>query len=389
MTDIEDRLRQGLEHRANQVQTPRTPINTIRSGARRVQRARTRRTIGLTVGAVAAVAVVATILPQIGHDGPPNPDPANPAPSGSDTPSQRTEQALPVGPAPQVPFVVDTEYRTPDGSVLELGLPRQSAQFGVAQVTPFEGGALIADGYFFEGTNGLFLLSGSQTTELAACSSGTGAASDNQQTIAWATFACPESGQAAPLTVQFATADGSTDSFEVPTDPNTSTVATVVGVVGESVILNRVDDVIVASPDGTTRTIQGGNAAIDVAADRAIVTGGPDGDRVVDVATGRTPWSTNTTLLSFSPSGERVLGRVNSGSMVILEAATGDVVREFDLVNASDAVWEDDSHILYLIESRSSTSIVRINLDGDLEPEQAGEPFPAGQRVLLPNAVQQ
>lgn len=413
MTDIEDRLRDGLEHGASQVDnTPRTPIGTVRSEARLIQRSRTRKTIGLTVSGLAAVAILAVVIPRTGGDGAAQPDPANRAPSGSATSTPRPGEALPVGPEPQVPFIVNTEYRLPDGGTVDLRLGA-SASSGVSELTPFDGGALVADGAYFEGTNGLYMVEGSRTTEIEACHSGAGAASDDQTTVAWATFPCVETGQSGPITVYIATTDGVTESFEVPSELDSNILTTVVGIVGDSVILNRVNDVIVASPDGTTRIIPEADAAIDVAAERAIMTGGPDGDRVIDVGTGQTVWTSDITLLSFSPDGDRVLGRQGKDDLVILDAATGEAVQEFDPAAPSgasvvidsatgeviqefglatpagiqDVVWEDNTHLLYTLASGGFTSIVRVNLGNPTEPEQAGEVFAASQTVVLPNTT--
>lgn len=393
MTDIEDRIRRGLSERADRVDPPRTPIEVVREAASRQRRGRRNLAVGVAAATAAVVAAGWFVVPRDpGDQAVQDPPPADRATdrSGTDragSTDSAFERSLPRGPAPQVPYVVGDEYRTPDGTVLELAMPGQSGRPGASAVTPFEGGALVADTLFFEGTNGLFLLDDSGTTELGPCASGAGASSSDRRTVVWATFACPEAGRQAPLTVNVATAAGVVDTFEVPTDPDRSALTSVAGVVDGSVVLNVDDAVVVADPDGTIRPVPGVGTAVDVASGLAIVAGAAGADRVVDLADGATLWTAPPGLLSFSPGGDRVLRRVGNGGVVILDSATGSEVQELALPSApsvTQVVWEDDDRLLFSIETLGGTSIVRVLLSDEPVLQRAGSSFPAGERVVLP-----
>lgn len=392
MTDIEDRITRGLNGRANREDPPRTSIETIRKVARRKQQARRNLVLGAATTAAAVIAVGWVVaLPDGGDRTAQDPLPADRAqdrsgPDRAGSTDSAFVQSLPEGPPPLVPYLVGNKYRTPDGTVLELAMPGQSGRSGASEVTAYDGGALVADTLFFEGTNGLFQLAETGTTELGPCASGAGATSDDRRTVVWATFTCPESGQQAPLTVSVATAAGVIDTFEVPTDMDRSAITSVAGVVDGSVVLNLNDEVVLANPDGSLQSVPGVGTALDVASGLAIVAGAPGGDRVVDLSTGLPVWTAGPGLLSFSPDGESVLSRAGDEEVVVLDSATGAEVSTFTLPsaeNVAQVVWEGNDHLLSSIETPTGTSVLRIALGDEPAIQRAGESFPVGQEVVL------
>jgi len=81
-----------------------------------------------------------------------------------------------LGAPPGIPYVEDHVYVPADGS--RSVLPRRD---GVSGVVPYDGGLLVSDTWWFEGTNGLDLVrDGRRVTDWPSshrCSSGTPAAS--------------------------------------------------------------------------------------------------------------------------------------------------------------------------------------------------------------------
>ena len=100
-------------------------------------------------------------------------------------------------------------------------------------------------------------------------------------------------------------------------------------------------------------------------------------------------WDTcDHTLDTFSPNGDYVLASdvygdgIGAGHIAVYEASTGEVLadrmnRSQELVFYNDAVWEDDTHVLFTAYQDGEWSVVRMDVNGAMEyavaPEKGSE----------------
>ncbi|WP_134764748.1 hypothetical protein [Nocardioides sp. 1609] len=127
--------------------------------------------------AVAVAAVLALGACSAPSDGggpaaaarPPSGAPAPTAPPGPAAPSgsPRPLDDLPPGAAPRVGYVVGTTYVDPDGGDVEL--PR--SRFVLGGAAAFDGGLLVDEGRYFEGTTALSVVTADGVEELDGCAS--------------------------------------------------------------------------------------------------------------------------------------------------------------------------------------------------------------------------
>ncbi|MGH3348327.1 MAG: hypothetical protein ACRDO4_15215, partial [Nocardioides sp.] len=97
---------------------------------------------------------------------------------------------LPRGAPPSIGYVVDGEWRGPDGRRVDL-----PDRHGISAVTPYAGGFLVADTRYFEGSLGLSRIDGEGRKLGSWASSGSPAASDDGR-VAWTSLVPLESGLA-------------------------------------------------------------------------------------------------------------------------------------------------------------------------------------------------
>lgn len=138
-------------------------------------------------------------------------------PAPAPTPSTRTPAPSPFadlsrGDPPDVGYVRGRLHVAPDGARTRLPV-----QHEISEIARFDGGFLVADAGYFEGTNGLVMVENGRVEEIKPCASGAGAASSDGSEVAWATFACPESGVPASTILHRSSAEG-TKSQEIPMD---------------------------------------------------------------------------------------------------------------------------------------------------------------------------
>lgn len=406
MTDIEDDLRQSLQRRADATPHHATPPAQVAGLARLMRRRRNRR---VALGAAAAVVVVATgaatLQHLVGPGGsvapatppttvtPVEPPSAPPTATGED----RTPTPLvtyPAGPEPRTALLVDGTYVPPAGEP-SYPLPRPPRSGDIVAATRLVDGLLVSNNAYFEGTNGLFLSTASDITDLTTpCASGTGATNTDRTLAAWATFACPETGVAAPATVHLREADGTIRTQVVATPPNTNALIAAAGVLDDEVIVNRAfgSGAFITDLEQSPRDLVGvaSVAAVNEARGTIAAELSTSGWGVLDAANGdllfRGPQGSS--LDQFSPDGDivvaRGLRRSNCTSIWFLDAQTGEergMVSPESRCIFEQVVWEDATHVLAVVSTtRTTTTILRIGIDGDIE--QAGQDYPAATSLV-------
>ena len=94
------------------------------------------------------------------------------------------------------------------------------------------------------------------------------------------------------------------------------------------------------------------------------------------VAGGELLWETCCyTLEDLSPDGSLVIGYPDEGipsyrRLTVLDARSGDKVVEFDggsLGTVVESAWEDDGHVLAVVQQDNRQAILRLGLDGTVE----------------------
>ncbi len=271
------------------------------------------------------------------------------------------------GPPPRIPYVDGTTYVAPNGA--REPLAGQEGR-GVSGITPLDGGHLVADTFWFEGTVGLSALVGGERTELGPCATGAGVVSRDGQEVAWLTMGCPESNLTGPTVVHVGHTVGAGGwsrslGFQY--------LMSAVGFVGERVVItSRTDQVLLVGRSGPWVAVPHLRHAVDA---HGRVVAGRQG--VVDTVTGQLIWhEPHTELISFSPDGRLLLG-YQRRELVLLDARTGEV--RATLPKRLDRVtWEDHRHLLAVAWGRGQEAMVRIGLDGRAVLVGAVQPVPPG-----------
>jgi hypothetical protein len=400
-TPLEDQVHDALHRRADPVQRAPLTVGDVRTRARRIQR---RRTIaaGAAVAAVLAVAVPVG-LTMTSPDPRSEVQPATPPLAPSVTGAVRIDaRSAPVGDPARITLVdVDAPSVTVDGETTDLPETYD-------QIVPY------LDGWI-------------------AVSNDEGVLTYQQLGSDFAVL--DRVGPVSPLTVStergriaFAQYDG--DHWSVidldaagarqerwtafPSGPEDAAVRTVGFLPGDGVLVARTDPstgdqaAIVASPDGTTRPLPGLIKPMSSSPSTGLVAGqtsySDDGScwAVVDAAAdpGAVAWETcDHSLGEFSPDGQHLVGFApyldgnGSPTLSILDAATGDVVADFEVTPVrnqvvginSEAYWEDDSTLVTTVVSGDRQYVVRLGLDGSverLETPTAVEPGAVAIRLM-------
>ncbi len=81
------------------------------------------------------------------------------------------------------------------------------------------------------------------------------------------------------------------------------------------------------------------------------------------------------TLEDLSPDGSLVIGYPDEGipsyrRLTVLDSRTGEMVVEFDggrLATVLESAWEDDEHVLAVVQQDNRQAILRLGLDGTVE----------------------
>lgn len=281
------------------------------------------------------------------------------APGSATTAPPRSALAdLPAGPPPRVAYVDHGAYVDARGRRTTLG-----ARHGVSGAVPYDGGFLVSDTRWFEGTVGLAALRDGRVTD-EWCSTGTPVGTGRW--AAWTEFLCPETAEVVHADIVRARPDGSGRDSQPVTG-----LASVVGLLGSRVVYNQ------PRPGGAWITdfvhpperVPGidGVADVDAAHGRLIGWRGDRG-RVVTLH-GELLWRFgHGSLESFSPRGTRVLARPSSG-LRILDADDGSVVASLRLPfrQVLQLGWEDERHVLAVVVRHGRTAVIRLGSDGSVE----------------------
>ncbi|RYB93276.1 hypothetical protein EUA93_02235 [Nocardioides oleivorans] len=379
-TPLEDQVHDALHRRADGVQRAPFDVGDVRTRARRIQRRRAL-AAGAAVAAVLAIAVPVG-LTMVGQaqrsDVPPAPQPPPAIASGTVRVDARS---APVEDGPEVPMINVVE---PTFLVGDEAIPLPEA---------YDSLVAYRDGWLatvnVEGDQTVQVLDsdfqevdgdGRPTTGLTV--------SADESRIAWAEY------DGTRWVVVDRATDGSREDrrTELPAGPEDASVTTV-GFVSDTEVLASLTD-----PDDYSQTtfVADGTGAADLPGivrpwASSATTGMAVGvtrvkadssscSSVVDARsrTGEPLWSTcDHTLVSFSPDGSYVVGFSSyldangSPTLAILDADTGEVLLDFDLVGPRQGIrgihevaWEDDDSMLATLVSGAGQYVVRLGLDG-------------------------
>ena len=343
-----------------------------------------------TLIAVGVVACGAPPLPQspVSTSASPPTSPARPTPVESTAPPPTpapTLRDLPRGKPPRIGYVDGPAYHRADGTVLPLPNPPRRGWIGSAR--PSRSGLLVSDTKYFEGTSGLHLLNEGRSTDLGLCTSGYGAVSDDRDFLGWATFGCPESTEGGPETLLHRREPDGEVTQELPIEPNTNRLTSVVGFIGHELVYQRgfIDGVFLTDLRQEPRRIPGLISAVTLTGTRGLVAGhfDPDGRQVgvVDARSGEVLWRRRGAYpYAFSPDGKRLLSGTGRG-VIVVQTDSGTVLRRIDAppgTNFGTAVWESDRALLLVAANQSDQALVRADLNSHGHAlERAGEVVPA------------
>lgn len=133
-----------------------------------------------------------------------SPEPAHTPPTKASPSPRPTLAELPAGTPPRIGYVDHQVYIEPDGR--RTPLPRR---LGVSGIVPYDGGFLVSDTLFFEGTVGLNVVRDGRVVE-THCSAGVPTRSDDW--VRWLIAYCPESADFTSAEVHRARPDGSDET---------------------------------------------------------------------------------------------------------------------------------------------------------------------------------
>jgi hypothetical protein len=362
-----------LERRADDVQPRHLRFEDVRAAAYRIRRRRR----ATAAGAAAAVVAAVLLVPGLMGGSPRSdaPEPAPPAPTI--TPGQRVSFDLdaPLGEAPRVRY-----QRAADDVVID-GEGEHDLPHGTTQVVAYEDGYLVlADGASpLEVEQRLYRLDADyrQTEDLGPALAPIVASPDGTR-IAWTEVSADASadlvvddgtdvqrvslpGLQLGMPIGF-TADGLVYQL-LPPDSDSSFWEVTAD--GRSTRVPELEDVWDASP---VTDLVVGNTRYDNTADRPCA-GAVRGGALV---WGESCWYT---LEDLSPDGSLVFGypdvaTPNHARLTVLDAETGEPLVRFDGGKRADVVeaaWEDDGHVLAVVQQGGRQAILRLGLDGTVE----------------------
>lgn len=200
---------------------------------------------------------------------------------------------------------------------------------------------------------------------------------------AWATFACPETGQTAPTVIHRACTRPGAAGEAAQGVRHERAMVSVVGFRGSEVVysVGMAEGVFVTDLVGPPRAVPGLRRAASVDPVSGAIAGESEEGRarVVDPRTGRIRWRARGVRLdAFSPDGRAILGSGGRDGWAVYDAADGTLQHRIELPDRwrIDAViWEDPRHLLLRVRARGESAVVRAGLRGGLE--RVTEPVPA------------
>ncbi|HET7684315.1 MAG TPA: hypothetical protein VFK34_11680 [Marmoricola sp.] len=371
-TQLEKDLGRALDERAAGM-TGGLDLAEVRARAVDLRRQTRRRwATGLAAAAVVVVAVPAALLLP-GHEdaGPVTPSPTPtvapdklPDPS-PDATQQNVLEGLPVGAAPNWPYLLGTTVHLPDGSTVALpGAAKDSDLADVGGFVSYRGGWLVADSGMrmtrYDSSGGV--VAQGEGNSIVTSSDGTRVA----YLLGGKAFVGSRSGM-------------SEGEQELAGDTGGEGL---VGLVRDGAVyvpgagavrlmrydgtVGSIDDVYIATATSDSANLVGGYVDEH--------TGG-----VVDLDTGTVLWREGWRALSFSPDG-RLLAAVpmddngEPSELAMLDARTGATVARAPLVDNGiqlngAPVWEDETHLLFVADSGPSPhqAILRMGTESGLE----------------------
>jgi hypothetical protein len=371
-TDLENDLGHALDQRAVAM-TGGLDLDEVRSRADELRRQTRRRwATGLAAAAVVVVAVPAAFLLP-GHEdaGPITPSPTPtvapdklPEPT-PDAPQQNALDSLPIGAAPNWPYLLGSTVHLPDGGTTTLpGAAQDSDLADVGGFVSYRGGWLVADSgmrmtrYDSSGT----VVAQGEGNSIATSSDGTRVA----YLLGGNAFVGSRSGMGEGAQ-QLAGDTGAEGLVGLVRDG-----AVYVPAIGAIHLLRydgtvgAVDDVYLPTATSDSANLVGGYVDEH--------TGG-----VVDLDSGTVLWREGWRPLSFSPDG-KLLAAVplaengDPSELAMLDARTGATVARAPLAGNrlyldGTPVWEDETHLLFVADSGPSPhqAILRMGTESGLE----------------------
>jgi hypothetical protein len=271
---------------------------------------------------------------------------------------------LPRGVPPRIGYVDHGVWHGTDGARVEL-----PDEHGISAITAYDGGFLVADTRFFEGSLGVVRIA-DDGRRLGDWASSGGAVLAPDGEIAWASYVEPESGLTGPSLLHRLDACG--DVTSVPWLDRQP--FSVVAFVGDSVVARHrfLGPTYLVGPSGESARVPHVGVALD--ASRHLVSGFLGSEArwsgVVDVRSGDLLWRTRGSVVGFSPSGRRVV--VSDGRRGWWVARASDGRRLWDLAvparsYTSEPVWEDERHLLAVTTRGTLAAVLRFGRDGTVE----------------------
>lgn len=395
--DEKDLLIRELRERSAEIDAHPIGLDTVRRSARRIQRRR-RVVAGTVAAAVATVALPAglAVAPRLASapsdpvqqpTAPASPTPAEPTPTEPaprpDGPVTLTLEGIEEGPAPRL------TYRTPDGLVTPDGvLPtdrglkawERRGEGWIALETAREGAKVLT-------------LDENLDVDSSETSGMTMAASADGSRVVYVRIE-PDYSQTLLSTTAL---DAMTWTF-----PARSGVEPV-GYAGPGEVVyvlrqGEASEAGIAYGDGQTRPLEGFVAVDDASEAAGLIAGVTQVDdsgscsAVMDPAESTTAMVKRTcdySLFSFSPDGRHLIASdpYQSGmgmtSLTVLDARTLEPVVEYEQPRGAQlalttAAWESDETLLAVAVEGSTTTMLRLGLDGRLEQvvePVEGDPF--------------
>lgn len=377
MNDIDERdlLSRELHRRSHAVGGHPIDFDTIRAGARRVQRRRTalRSAVAAVVAAIAipsAFALNTGLTTAEGPDdkpsfaGSPSAPPA-PRPSG---PVRLTLDGIDRGEDAGVDYLTGNELVRADGNV--VGLPK-----AYREIAPYAGGWVALASTDGELTRDLLDVDGSVTSSAPAT---------------WGIAVDRDRSQVAYTEVvdrRLMLVDAPTDGGDPRTiaPPDDGQVHPVGYAPAGALVYSGEGWVRVVEPSAEERLLPGLIGADGVSGATGLVAGQTksmiDGscNAVVDYRTGvPTVETCKHSFRGFNPDGTLVIGTDAYGdgngdrSLAVLDARSGEVLVQFEQgrdgrLVIGEMVWEDDQHVLAPVGEGRDWRVVRFGLDGSME----------------------
>ncbi|MDT0202380.1 hypothetical protein [Nocardioides sp. AE5] len=403
----ERKLTHALQASSDAMADAHLDLGAVHDQAHAIRR---RRRIGAGLGAaalVAAIAIPVTLISQdFGNQGAPapatstSPSPADPTtPSESETSPPETPETpddpnavaaaleqLPLGDGPQVAHVVDGTWHNADGTTLTL--PSTDAQ--VVGAAWYHGGPLLVtnEGEIAGSTLSQYDASGAQVWQVEG--NPRIAISNEGTRLAWWQTDADGNGE---IHAGIASGMGEGEAVQETGD---ATYVTPIGFAntGELVYMAAIDEgpVVMATDfegEPTRVNTLVSASGVDGVNNRVageLGSGEGTTGAVIDLASNEPLWSKpGWHLGAFSPDGRYVVGfkgDVDPAPIAILDAETGDVVAEFDLLTDhgvgysfdTGVVWEDDSTLLVFTYVWAGTDaedhpgvLLRLAADGSVE----------------------